>query len=316
MNNVWLGIDTSNYTTSVSAVVSDGTFFNIKKPLCVKPHERGVRQSDAVFMHVKNLPEAMSDVMKCLEETYSNYYTIKAVGVSTKPRPVDGSYMPCFLSGVSVASALSSALNVPLYEFSHQEGHIRAALYGAHIDIPDRFYSFHLSGGTCELLETVKDAEGFKCEIISESLDITLGQLVDRVGVMMGLPFPSGPHLETLALNSRHKKKIVFSKISDVNLSGFENKAIKMYEDNTPPEEIASFVYDVIVSAVSHMLEQRKDYNLPIVFSGGVSGSTILNKAITKEYNAFFTAPSLSSDNAVGIAVLTKEKYEKVFLNV
>lgn len=316
MNNVWLGIDTSNYTTSVSAVASDGTFFNIKKPLCVKPHERGVRQSDAVFMHVKNIPDAVSEVISRLNDTYNNDYIVKAIGVSTRPRPVDGSYMPCFLSGVSVAKSLSSAMNVPLYEFSHQEGHIRAALFGADVEIPDSFYSFHLSGGTCELLETEKTDDGFTSNIISKTLDITLGQLVDRVGVMIGLAFPAGPQLEELALKGEYRGKISFAKISDINLSGFENKAIKMYDENTPSEEIASFVYKVIASAVSHMLEQRSDSSLPIIFSGGVSGSSILKSSILKKYNAFFAPPSLSSDNAVGIALLTKEKYEKGFLNV
>lgn len=313
MNSVWLGIDTSNYTTSVAAIASDGNFFNIKKPLCVKPHERGVRQSDAVFMHVKNLPEVVKELTHCLEQAYGDDFVIRAVGVSTRPRPIEGSYMPCFLSGISVASSLSSAMRVPLYEFSHQEGHIMAALFGAGLKIPDRFYSFHLSGGTCELLETFKDDVGFKSEIISKSLDITLGQLVDRVGVMMGLPFPAGPSLEKIATSQELGQRIFFGKIRDINVSGFENRASKMYEQNVPQEEIAAFVYDVIVSAVNHMLKQRKDSSLPVIFSGGVSGSTILKSAVIKSNNAFFAPPALSSDNAVGIALLTKEKYEKVF---
>lgn len=306
MNKAWLGIDTSNYTTSVSAVTDDGLFINIKKQLCVKANEKGVRQSDAVFMHVKNLPSAMEELMVKLANA-----EISAVGVSTRPRSLDDSYMPCFLSGVSVAQSVALALGVPLYEFSHQEGHIRAALFGAGTDIPEHFYSFHLSGGTCELLDVHKTENGFKEEIIADSADITLGQLVDRTGVMLGLRFPCGAELEKLALESEKKYKVKICGENRINLSGFENKVIKMYEDGADRCDVSAFVYAVIISAVEKLLEARADKLLPVLFAGGVSGSRILKNSVSQICDAYFATPSLSSDNAVGIALLTKEIYQK-----
>ena len=310
MNDIWLGVDTSNYTTSVCAIAEDNKYFSVKRPLYVKPSEKGVRQSDAVFMHVKNLPSAFSELFDLVKREWSNNYRVKAVGVSSAPRPVEGSYMPCFLSGVSVASSIAETTSVPLYCFSHQEGHVRAAIFGAGVDTPDSFYSFHLSGGTCELLKTQKNEFGFDLKIIAESQDITLGQLVDRVGVMLGLNFPCGIHLEKLAIDKSCKIKICGNE--KINLSGFENKAKQMYENNFSKEEISSYVYSVIVAAIDKMLESRDDTSLPVLFAGGVSGSRIVQSHASKVCNAYFAPPVLSSDNAVGIALLTKEKFLKV----
>ncbi len=308
MNDAWLGIDTSNYTTSIALVVSDGRYYNIKIPLCVKPNEKGVRQSDAVFMHVKNLPEAIKKLNNKIKKDYRDGLCYRAVGVSTKPRNVMGSYMPCFLSGVSTAVAIAEMLNVPLYEFSHQEGHIQAALYGASVNAPETFYSFHLSGGTCELLEVCRTNNGFDGKIIAESLDITLGQLVDRVGVMLGLHFPCGVELEKLAIQSNKNYKIIVKGEGSVNLSGFENKIEKMHNDGVSKFDIARYVYSVIYQAVKIMLTARTDASLPVLFAGGVSGSLILQNEIKNYCNAYFSPSSLSSDNAVGIALLAKNR--------
>ena len=310
MTDIWLGIDTSNYTTSVSSMTGDNKYFSVKRPLYVKPSEKGVRQSDAVFMHVKNLPSAFSELFETLKREIGNNYNVKAIGVSSTPRPVEGSYMPCFLSGVSVASSIACAMNVPLYNFSHQEGHVRAAILGANIDVPDIFYSFHLSGGTCELLKTSKNKFGFDMKIIAESQDITLGQLVDRVGVMLGLDFPCGVHLEHLATDISYKIKVCGNE--KINLSGFENKAKQMYENGASKGDVSSYVYSVIIAAIDKMLELRDDTSLPVVFAGGVSGSELVQSHVSKVCNAYFAPPVLSSDNAVGIALLTKEKFLKV----
>lgn len=306
MSKIWLGIDTSNYTTSVAAVTSCGRVYNIKFPLYVKENEKGVRQSDAVFMHVKNLPEAIEKLMASIRSDVSSIELV-SIGVSTRPRSVEGSYMPCFLSGVAVAKGISSSHGIPLYEFSHQDGHIRAALYGAGLDAPERFYSFHLSGGTCELLEVKKTGNAFSEKIISDSADITLGQLVDRTGVMLGLRFPCGPGLEALAVQSDATYKVKICGDKSINISGFENQVKKMSEDGVARENIAAFVYSVIYAAVEKMLTSREDVSLPVVFAGGVSGSGLLKNKISNMCNAYFAEPSLSSDNAVGIALLTKE---------
>ena len=111
-----MGIDTSNYTTSVALMYSDGELIaNIKEPLPVKLGECGLRQSDAVFAHIKNLPKAMEKASGIL-----NGRSVSAIGVSERPRNVFGSYMPCFLAGLSAATSAAAASGVPLYRFSHR----------------------------------------------------------------------------------------------------------------------------------------------------------------------------------------------------
>ena len=311
MSKVWLGIDTSNYTTSVAAVTEDGALYNIKIPLTVKPNEKGLRQSDAVFLHTRNLPSAMEMLCEAMKKDSLIGSDFSAVGVSTRPRSLDGSYMPCFLSGISVAKSVSVALNIPLYEFSHQDGHISAALYGSGTVPPEVFYSFHLSGGTCELLEVRKNDVGFIENVISDSADITLGQLVDRSGVAMGISFPCGPELEKLAARSGKQYKIKIKGDNRINLAGFENKVNKMLSDGESHENVASYVYYVITEAIRVMLEHRANKDLPVLFAGGVSGSSLIRKTVSEYCDAKFSPAEFTSDNAVGIALLTKEKYLK-----
>ena len=169
-----IGIDTSNYTTSLAVLTLDGELLaNIKFPLKVKEGERGLRQSDAVFSHVKNIPEAM-ELLK--EYTLGN--EVVAVGVSKRPRNIDGSYMPCFLAGVAAAKSISAALGVPLYEFSHQCGHIMAAIYSSgRTDLLEgEFCAFHVSGGTTEMLSVKASDEGFAAELVGGTRPFFLGR--------------------------------------------------------------------------------------------------------------------------------------------
>ena len=144
----YIGFDTSNYTTSV-AYFDGKSGLNCSKLLPVKQGELGLRQSDAVFAHIKGLPELSGRLFSHISAD-----SVQAVGVSTRPRAVDGSYMPCFMVGFTHAKMLSDALHVPLLEFSHQQGHVAASLWSAgHLELMDTPHlAWHLSGGTTELL--------------------------------------------------------------------------------------------------------------------------------------------------------------------
>ena len=299
-----LGIDTSNYTTSLS-VCKDGEITeNIKVPLKVKKGGVGLRQSDAVFSHTVNVPEAFSQLKTELK-------TISAVGCSNRPRNVDGSYMPCFLCGVNAAAVVSKSLNIPVYYNSHREGHIKAAVYSSGMPDYERFYAYHLSGGTLELLTVKYDGKSYECEIKGKTLDITAGQLIDRAGVMLGLDFPCGAELEKLA--SKNTEKLPSVKVcvngSDCNLSGFQNKAEKMKADGKSDAFVAAYILEVIRLTIDKMTENA--YNaekLPVLFSGGVASNGILKKYFTQKYGAYFAEPAFSSDNAAGTALLTYQK--------
>ncbi len=297
-----LGIDTSNYTTSV-ALFKNGRMFQSKKLLPVAAGAKGLRQSDAVFHHVQQLPEV-------LESLPFQGAEIAAVGVSSRPRSMVGSYMPCFLVGIAVAAAVAKSCSVPLYRFSHQQGHIAAVLYSAgKLELlRNRFLAFHVSGGTTEavLCEPAQDGI-FSTRIVAKSLDLKAGQAVDRVGIMLGLHFPAGPELEKLALRS--KKSFQISPVlkgCDCSLSGVENQCHAMLKAGAPEEEIAAYCLSSILAALDGMAaELQKVYgNLPLLFAGGVMGNSILRNALSKKYKAIFAEPKLSSDNAAGVAVL------------
>ncbi|MBR3148805.1 MAG: peptidase M22 [Eubacterium sp.] len=302
---MFVGFDTSNYTTSL-AVYDKNVITQHKKMLSVKDGERGLRQSDAVFQHTVNMPELLS------QQVFSD---VKAVGVSDRPRNVEGSYMPCFTVGVNTAVAFSKAAGATLYRTSHQVGHILAALYSSEklSLINERFIAFHLSGGTTEaLIVTPHREELVRAEIVAESLDLKAGQAIDRAGVMMGEHFPCGKRLDEMAQNSNREFKIKPSmKGSDCSLSGVENKAKEMLSRGEPHEDISKFVLSYVTEAVDAMLAAViSEYgNLPVIFSGGVSSNTMLRNRITDKYGAYFANPDFSLDNAAGTAIFAQLKH-------
>lgn len=304
---MYIGFDTSNYTTSV-ALFDGKNVVNKKKLLTVKQGERGLRQSEAVFQHTVNMPELISELI--FDEK------IDAVGVSTRPRNIDKSYMPCFLVGVNNAVSFSKSLGVDLYKTSHQIGHILSALYSVdRLDlINERFIAFHVSGGTTEALLVEPDEnEIIKATVIAQSLDLKAGQAIDRTGVLLGLTFPCGKMLDEMSLKceKEFRHRLSFKNL-DCSLSGVENK-VKNMVGNTNENEIAKFVITYIADTIDKMTEKIIDKygNLPLVFAGGVMSNTIINERISKKYNAYFAKSELSCDNAVGIAIYAYLKDKK-----
>lgn len=297
-----IGIDTSNYTTSV-ACFNGNEGENCSQLLPVKPGELGLRQSDAVFAHIKSLPELADRLFSHIQPQ-----DIRAVGVSTRPRAVEGSYMPCFMVGYSHAKLLSEALKVPLIEVSHQQGHVAACLWSAgRMDLMDQPHlAWHLSGGTTELLLVEPDEKNVRCTRIGGTTDISAGQLIDRTGVMLDLPFPAGKHLDALSksgtLNDIFKVKC---QAMEFSLSGVQNKVQQFYAANKCREETAAYVLRCVAYAVYAATRNAlKAYpDLPVVFSGGVASNSMLRQYM-QQLRPVFALPQYSTDNAMGVAVL------------
>ncbi|MBO7179077.1 MAG: peptidase M22 [Clostridia bacterium] len=308
--SIFLGIDTSNYTTSVALFDSCGNVISKKRLLPVKKGERGIRQSDAVFHHTKAYPELIKDLFSDVSVTPD------AVGVSFAPTTEKGSYMPCFLVGESFAESLADVLTIPIFKFSHQQGHIAAALYSvSRLDLlQENFIAFHVSGGTTDAVLCENEKGELKITPISSSNDLKAGQAVDRIGVKMGLQFPCGKELEKLALKSEKnfKNKIKLYD-GDCSLSGLENKCLKMLENGESYEDVSKFLLTYIADTLCAMVEDifRKYGELPLVFAGGVMSNSIIKEIITSRYSAYFAEPEFSCDNAAGIAVLAKLNFEK-----
>lgn len=302
----YIGIDTSNYTTSVAVYISqDKRVIQKKRLLPVRDGELGLRQSDAVFHHTKQLPELIGLI--CNDYKLSN---VEAIAASVRPRNLEGSYMPCFLVGEGYSKAYSALTGIRYYETSHQIGHILAALYSADkLDlVNERFIAFHVSGGTtdCLMCEPSSD-DVLRVTELATSLDLKAGQAVDRAGIMLGLKFPCGPELESLAIRSdkTYKVKPVI-KDGSCCLSGVENKCAEMLRNGEKAENIARFCLDFLSETILAMTECaiKKHGNLPIIFAGGVMSDKLIRDRIISQYpNAYFARPEFSCDNATGIAI-------------
>lgn len=304
-----IGIDTSNYTTSIAWF--DGTSgVNCSRLLPVKQGELGLRQSDAVFAHIKSLPELSGRLFSDMPEV-----KIDAVGVSTRPRAVEGSYMPCFMVGYSHAKLLSDVFRVPLIEVSHQQGHVAASLWSAgHMELLNvPHLAWHLSGGTTELLLVVPEGKNVVCTRIGGTTDISAGQLIDRTGQLLNLPFPSGKALD--ALSSQAVQTQVFQvkcSAASFSLSGVQNKVQQYYEGNPDPTETAAYALRCVAGAVYRATEQalRQYPGLRVVFSGGVASNSLLRR-VMQPLDPIFAQPQYSTDNAMGVAVLAHRMTEE-----
>jgi len=318
MKLVTVGFDTSCYTTSIALVsVENSTVLSSQRVMLpVRQGERGVRQSEAVFHHVRHLApltRACFDGMTNLD--------IVTVGVADKPRDQEASYMPVFTVGVSFGESLAAIHNIPVYAFSHQRGHIEASRYQSGLD-SNSFLAFHLSGGTNEI---VRYDEG-DVTLLGASNDISAGQLIDRSGVTLGLPFPSGPALEQLALNGACEDLLPISMDSDglhCHFSGAETCVLQWIQEKKPPQEIAAEIFGLIIRVALKMaLTASKLTGIKeVLFTGGVTSSQLFREGIIARvaadtpFRAFFGLKEYACDNAVGIALSALSAYRKEIKN-
>lgn len=307
---IYLGFDTSNYTTSLAACGE--VSLNVRELLTVKKGERGLRQSDALFQHIKKLPQLFEVISKS-----ADMKKVKGIGVSVSPRNVEGSYMPVFLAGHGYAKVCADAIGVPLYTFSHQEGHIMAGIYSCdNFSLLEKpFISVHLSGGTCEILLTEYINNHFEAKIIGGTKDISAGQLIDRIGVFMGLEFPCGKELENISNKSKNVINLpVNVDKSYINFSGIETKTISLVS-REKNEDLAYSVFLAVGKALSKALNYCvKEYNIKdILVVGGVISNEIIKEHLKNNIDAdiFFATREYSTDNAYGTALLCQRICER-----
>ena len=307
-----LGLDTSCYTTS--AALYDGAEPRQNRRLLPVPAgERGLRQSEAVFAHVKQLSQILLPLLEEIGEE-----KISCVCASVSPRDGEDSYMPVFQVGASHGRAIAAALQVPFYETTHQRGHIAAAKWGTGLN-SDRFLALHLSGGTTDVLLL----DGENLTPIGTSIDLHAGQLVDRVGVALGLPFPSGPYLEELALQGKSQARVPVSMEKDglrCHLSGAEAQLMRMIQSGEKKEDVAAETYSILQRTVLRLLEAAAEATgtKDILLAGGVASSQLFRQLLCQRnekrrtgLNLFFGRPEFSGDNAVGAAIIGMSKLKK-----
>ena len=305
---VVLGIDTSCYTTSVAADTGD-TVMQIKKPLKVKEGDCGLRQSEAVFQHIKNLPLCFDELK---EQVNFREFEAVTIAVSSRPRNVEGSYMPVFLAGQSFARVLADVINAEYIETSHQEGHIMAAIHSCrkYSIMEEPFLTYHLSGGTTELLLAKPTDCGFECEIVGGTLDLPAGQFIDRIGVKLGMEFPCGKYLDYSACEHMGEKPKVKTCVKEeyINFSGEETRYERLIENGSESTYVAYCTMKCIADSVKKSVKAaKKKYNIKnVLMVGGVSSSRFIRGEFSDMPNVYFAEPELSTDNAVGVCQIGK----------
>ena len=301
-----LGLDTSCYTTS-AALAEDGRIIaSARRLLTVEPGVRGLMQSEGVFQHVGRLPELVEKLMKD-----AGGVSIGAVCASTRPRPLDGSYMPVFTVGAGFGRSIAACLGVPFFETSHQQGHIRAAMVDTTLTPADSFLALHLSGGTTEVVRVEKGHS----ELIGGSNDLHAGQFVDRVGVRLGLPFPAGPELEKMARRGSAAARLpIWVRGCECSFSGSESAAQRLIDSGAlTPEDMAAEVFSCVARSISRLLSNASEKTglTRLLLAGGVASSGYLRELIParmKKLNARvqlnWGRSELSGDNACGAALI------------
>jgi N6-L-threonylcarbamoyladenine synthase len=300
-----VGIDTSCYTTSLAVIdpATGNIIHDLRRLLQVKPGQRGLRQSEAVFQHLQNLPELM-------DESFGGV-PVTALVASTVPRPVPGSYLPVFKTGSSFGMTLAKLLGVPFLETSHQEGHIRAGLVGQ-TDVNKTFLAWHISGGTTELLLVHSKETGFQIEKIGGSSDLQVGQFVDRVGVALGSPFPAGPNLEKMALLSETDESLpVVTQGLTTSFSGPDSAAERLIKSGINGNDLARQVFNCITRSLLRvtLLATKEFETHQVLMVGGVASNQIIrqnlqNEGLKSGIDFRFGRSELSSDNAVGVGFI------------
>ncbi|MHB1654681.1 MAG: tRNA (adenosine(37)-N6)-threonylcarbamoyltransferase complex transferase subunit TsaD [Desulfitobacteriaceae bacterium] len=307
----YLGVDTSAYTTSLAVVSEKGLLWETRRVLAVPLGETGLAQSAAFFQHVQSLPQILAEVPPDL------WPSLAAVGVSMAPRPVQGSYMPVFSAGYAIAQAIAAARQIPLILTSHQEGHVAAGLVSAGGPQAACFLAVHLSGGTTELLEVQREGPGsLRLEILGGTSDLHAGQFVDRVGVLLGLPFPAGRDLEELALRADPgAESLLPSAVRGltVSFSGVETATQRLIDKGVAFPNVARAVEGCVARTIAKMIKAgiAKTALQEILVVGGVSANHFIRQEIEhrlgREAKLFWAEPGWSSDNAIGVAFLTKD---------
>ncbi len=307
-----LAVDTSCYTTSMIVVerTTGQIVFELNKNLTVKPGERGLRQSEGFFQHVHQLTASFDALCKAVDVK-----KIEALAVSNRPRPLENSYMPVFHAGLLFCTNIANALDVPIHTYSHQEGHLMAAIRTSKLTFcPESFYGLHLSGGTTEILKVKTIEDGFEELLIGGTLDLNFGQLIDRIGVKLGMPFPCGKEMDEHSKYDLHQDAFKMKLKTDLtfNLSGLENKYLQLIETQSVPY-ICTHIFNTIAGILIQLVRPL-DLNIPIVLSGGVASNALICERLKrelKEKTLYFAMPEYARDNALGLAELCRRKMNK-----
>ena len=182
---------------------------------------------------------------------------------------------------------------------------------GASERFENGFLSFHVSGGTTEALYVKKCGDSFEFQIAGGTNDASAGQIIDRAGVLLKLPFPCGKALDELSKASQKKLPIGAVKMNGAyfSMSGLQNKFEKFIRQGEQPCDCAAFLFESIARALEKStIALRETYGaLPVLFAGGVMSNSHIRARLSNLNDVYFASRELSSDNACGTALLCEK---------
>jgi N6-L-threonylcarbamoyladenine synthase len=310
-----LGIETSCDETAAAVLHDEREIFSNIVYSQIKLHQPygGVVPEVASRDHLKKLPLV---VQQSLDQAAVALDQIDAIGVTYGP-----GLMGCLLVGLSYAKALAFGLNRPLVGVNHLEGHIFAH-YLEHPEAPPPFIALIVSGGHTSLVYV--ESYG-RYETLGQTRDDAAGETFDKVGKLLGLPYPAGPAIDRLAQQGDPQavplpRPMLDSEDYDFSFSGLKT-ALAIYlrtHPNLAPADLAASLQEAVVDVLIEkaLMAVRAKGAQRIVVVGGVAANSRLRERLFQEsqrqgYAIFFPSLALCTDNAAMIAAVAYFKHQQ-----
>jgi N6-L-threonylcarbamoyladenine synthase len=302
-----LGIETSCDETAIAVydseqgIIGESVFSQIKMHAEYGGVVPELASRDHCVKIISVLKEAIKDV---------DLKSIDQVAYTSGP-----GLLGALLIGESFAQGISSALKIPLIPINHLEGHLMSPVM-EFPEITTPYISLLVSGGHSMIVD-VKDRGDY--QILGQSQDDAVGEAFDKVGKLLGLPYPGGPHIEKLALKGNPKsydfpRPMIHSDNLDLSFSGLKTSVlytvrdIENITDQIKADIAASFqqaVIDVLTKKIKKSVELSGRSN--VIIAGGVAANKALREAIKElesvlNIRVYYPSLKYCGDNAAMIA--------------
>ena len=320
-----LGIETSCDETA-AAVVEEGSVIIsnvVASQNEIHAQYGGIYPEIASRVHIETIHNI---VTTALSEAHVSLDDISAVAVTQGPGLIGS-----LLVGINTAKGIALGRQIPLLGINHLEGHIYSLWLSDHADeVEFPVLALIVSGGHTEML-LIKDHMQY--QRLGGTLDDAAGEAFDKVGRLLGLPYPGGPNLENTALMGNSSSfdfpRIWLDNSWDFSFSGLKTAVVREVQQRFPELDMgrsassvdlpvadlaASFQAAVVDVLKEKSIQAAEKYNAKCIFvSGGVSANTTLRKAIVdraEDLPVYFPPKFLCTDNASMIAAAGYKRFE------
>ncbi len=295
-----LGVEGTAHTISIGIVEDIRGKCNVLSNIIkiYRPEKGGIHPREAANHHANYVADLIKE---SIEKSGINFKDIDIISFSKGP-----GLGPCLRTAATAARALSLSLDKPIIGVNHCVAHLeigRGTLYGCKDPV-----LLYTSGANTQVIAF---AEG-KYRVFGETLDIGIGNCLDKFGRTLGLDFPCGPKIEELAKNGKQYLDLPYSiKGMDIAFSGLLTAAEQYYKNGKKVEDICYSIQETTFAALTEITERAMAHTdkYEVLLGGGVAANKRLQDMVStmaRERGAHFFAPSkdLCIDNGAMIAWL------------